>query len=287
MKLGVFTVGTPEYNLEETVDLLKSIGYDGVEWRVKNPPPEAKPDNYSFAGRYWNYNKSTLDIDRIIEQAPQIKEMCEKKDLEIFSLTTYLEPKDIEQIEEVLKASVIMGCKQIRVFPPKYADDQNYNELFAKTQKELEKVVDLAKKYNVRVNLELHHGVIIPSASAAYRLISPFDAKYIGIIYDPGNMVREGFEDYRLGIELLGKYLSHVHVKNAYWKLKDVSEDRVETWEPEWAPIKKGYADLEKLVGVLKKVGYDGYLILEDFTNETDTATKLKENYDYLKELIK
>lgn len=286
MKLGVFTVGTPEYSIEETVDVLKSIGYDGVEWRVQNPPPETKPDNYSFEGRYWSYNKSTLDINRIVELAPVVKDLCEKKGLEIFCLTTYLEPKDIEKIEEVMKAANLMNCKCIRVFPPKYADDQNYNEQFARTQKELEAVVDLAKKYGVRVNLELHFGIIIPSASAAYRLISPFDPKYIGIIYDPGNMVREGYEDYRMGIELLGDYLSHVHVKNANWKLKDVSDDRVETWEPEWAPLKKGYANLEKLVNVLKKSGYDGCLVLEDFTNETDTLTKLKENYNYLKKLI-
>jgi len=286
MKLGVFTVGTPEYTIEETIDVLKSIGYDGVEWRVQNPSPETKPENYTFGGRYWSYNKSTLDIGRIVELAPVVKDLCEKKGLEIFALTTYLEPKDIGKIEEVMKAAVIMNCKRIRVFPPKYDESQNYNVQFARTQKELEAVVALAKKYEVRVNLELHHGIIIPSASAAYRMISPFDPKYIGIIYDPGNMVCEGYEDYKMGIELLGDYLSHVHVKNAIWKLKDTSDDNVDTWEPAWVPLNKGCANLGKLVNVLKKVGYDGYLILEDFTNETDTLTKLKENYTYLKKLI-
>jgi len=47
--------------------------------------------------------------------------------------------------------------------------------------------------------------------------VSDFDLRYIGIIYDLGNMVHEGYENYKLGLELLGDYLSYVHVKNAVW----------------------------------------------------------------------
>ena len=35
------------------------------------------------------------------------------------------------------------------------------------------------------------------------------------MILDPGNMAQEGFEDYRIGAELLGPYLAHVHIKNS------------------------------------------------------------------------
>lgn len=286
MKLGVFTVGTPEYSIEETVDLLGNIGYDGVEWRVKNPPPESKPEDYSFERRYWSFNKSTLDIDKIYEQAPYIKDLCRSKNIEICSLTTYLEVKDIAKIEEVLKAAAVMGCRQIRVNAPQYAKDRNYNELFAETQKYIENIEALCVKYKVKVNFEIHMGNIIPSASAAYRLVSPFNPQYIGIIHDAGNMVHEGFENYRLGIELLGDYLSHVHIKNACWKLKSTNAEGVENWGPEWAPLKKGYADLAQLIGELKKSGYNGYLSVEDFSNASDTVEKLRDNLEFLKKLL-
>lgn len=286
MKLAVFTVGTPEYDLEETVDVLKKAGYDGVEWRVKNPPPAEKPEDYTFERRYWSYNKSTLDVDNIIEIAPQVKELCAKKGIEICSLTTYLGVTDLAQIENVMKAAVIMECKQIRVNAPSFSKDQNYNELFASTQKHLSAVETLAKKYKVKVNLEIHMGNIIPSASAAYRLVSPFDSSYIGIIHDAGNMVHEGYEDYRLGLELLGDYLGHVHIKNACWKLRGTSEEGAENWGPVWAPLKKGYADLKRLISELKAAGYDGYLSVEDFSNEAETEDKLRDNYEYLKKLI-
>lgn len=33
MKYGVFSVSMPEYDPEETLKVLKELGYDGVEWR--------------------------------------------------------------------------------------------------------------------------------------------------------------------------------------------------------------------------------------------------------------
>ena len=34
MKFGVFSVSMPEYSPEKSVELLKELGYTGVEWRV-------------------------------------------------------------------------------------------------------------------------------------------------------------------------------------------------------------------------------------------------------------
>lgn len=51
MKFGVFSVSMPEYGIEESVRLLKELGYDGVEWRVAEMP-EKEPENVPFALRY-------------------------------------------------------------------------------------------------------------------------------------------------------------------------------------------------------------------------------------------
>jgi sugar phosphate isomerase/epimerase len=51
-------------------------------------------------------------------------------------------------------------------------------------------------------------------------------------------------------------------------------------------PMKKGSANLAALIKALKKVGYDGWLSVEDFSNEKPTREKLEENIAYLKELL-
>lgn len=285
MKLSVFTVSTPEYGIEETVKVLKELGYDGIEWRIGNPPPAEKPGDYTFERRYWSYNLSTIDVSSVDQTAEEVKRICDKYEMEICSLTTYLLPGDTEAIERVMKAANTMNCKNIRVNVPNYNEKENYNDVFNRAVEQTKGVEKLAEKYGVKVNFEIHMGNIIPSASAAYRFASNFNPNYVGIIFDPGNMVHEGYENYRLGIELLGGYLGHVHAKNALWKLEETTEDGVAVWKPTWAPFKKGYVDFKKLVTVLKDVGYTGYISVEDFSNEEQTYEKLKGNIEFLRKI--
>ena len=97
---------------------------------------------------------------------------------------------------------------------------------------------ELAKKYRIKIAFHIHHGTIIPSASAAFRFISNFSPEYMGVIYDPGNMVFEGYENFRLGLDLLGKYIFHVHVKNAVLCPSADSHNNL-TLSPVWSQTAK------------------------------------------------
>lgn len=287
MKKGVFTVGTPEYDLAELASVLRELGYDGVELRVAGGVPKEKPDGYTYENRYWSYNKGTIDLDSVESEALAAKAIFSRNGLDVCGLTTYLKFWEVESIRRVLKAAGMIGCVNVRVFEPFYDGTENYRVLFDKAARQVGILEALAKEYNVRINFEIHMNTIIPSCSAAYRLVSSFDPRYIGIIFDPGNMVHEGFENYSMGIEMLGEYLAHVHVKNAVWKKVETGADGIEAWKPEWAPLKKGCADLRSLVRLLNAKGYNGYYCLEDFTNETDTRTKLSAFIDFMKEIEK
>ena len=280
MKYSVFTVVTPEYNLEETLSKLKEFGYDGVEWRVKELPKDLTGTE---TPSYWGYNRSTVDLETIEEEAENLKALAEKYGIEICALATYLGSKDSEKVEKVLKAASKMGCPKIRVVAPSYNGSENYNVILKRTIEEVRVLETLAKKYNVKINMEMHMGNIIPSASAAYRLVSNFDSRYIGIIYDTGNIIYEGYEQYKMALEILGEYLDHVHVKNARWVEKEKQEDGTIVWEAQWAPMDKGQAKFSQVAEALKAVGYDGYISSEDFSSEATTDEKLKFGLEYIK----
>lgn len=286
MKLCVFTVCMPEYDMHETVRVLKELGYDGVEWRATSPAPAQKPADYTIGARYWTYNLSNIDIDKIVESAGEVKNLCDRAGLEIPSLATYLKLWDSENIERAMTAAHMMGCRNIRVLAPLYDEKEDYKSLFDRSRLQVKALEGLAGKHGVRILFEIHMGYIIPSASAAFRLVEGSDPDCIGIIYDPGNMVYEGFENYRLGVELLGEYLAHVHIKNGAWKIADIEKDGKETWRPLWVPYKKGMVDIGKVIGVLKGANYSGYLSVEDFSNEEDTYGKLKGNLQFLRDII-
>lgn len=281
MKFSVFTVGTPDLTLSEAVKQLKHHGYDGVEWRVSDRP-QAKPDPMPVREMwYWRYNQCTLELSDLDNEVRLAKSLSDEAGLEISALSTYLNPEHTAEISRLLQAARSINCPRIRLMAPSYRGETDYNQLFATTRRHLETVEKLAAQHGVKVVLEMHHDNIIPSASAVHRLISGFDSRHIGVIYDSGNMVHEGYERYTLGLTLLGDYVDHVHLKDA----RPVqNEDK--SWTVEWCPLGDGMVDFPALLAALKAMGYAGYLSFEDFSNEHSTEEKLAHNIAYIKAIL-
>lgn len=288
MKFGVFSVSMPEYDIPQSVALLKELGYQGVEWRVAEMPASA-PADVPFAQRYWAYNKSTLELRDIRNQAVLAKKLCDEAGLEIFGLTTYLAVSDTEKLTEVLKAARAIGCHQVRAGLVPYdaaKARQPYRELLARLRQDLRALQPLLMENEVKLVLEIHMDTMIASASAAYLALEGLDPNYYGLIFDPGNMVNEGYEEYQKAFELLGPYLAHVHIKNGILEADGLDELGACKWKRRWTPLKKGMANLKHLFEVLVRMGYDGTLSIEDFSNEEPTRDKLARNIAYLQQLL-
>ncbi len=293
MKLSVYTVSLPEYSLEESVAVLKEMGYDAVEWRVDNTKGGGMaatyfanlPEEKKYEMRYWIDNHATLEETDIMNECLKVKKLCDEAGLEICNLATTMRGDD-QVMENILAAAAAIGCKTVRGPMATYDPKKPYAEQFEEYRAYLRHCEPLLKKYGVKFLIETHHGMMISSASSAMRVLEGFDPEYYGLIYDPGNMVYEGYESYELGFEMLGAYLAHVHVKNAALVPDGEDEFGATKYTQAWAPLKKGSANLFALIKALKKVGYDGVLSVEDFSNEKPTREKLEENIAYLKQLI-
>ena len=289
MKLAVYTVSLPEYNLEEAVSAIKEMGYDAVEWRVDSTagiPRSMFPegiDEYAF--RYWLDNKATLNVDDIYNECLKAKALCDAAGLEIVNLATSLRGDDA-RLEAILQAAAAIGCRTIRGPLERYDPEKPYAQQFDGFREYLRHVEPLLRKYGIKLLIETHHGMLVSSASYAMRMLDGFDPDYFGLIFDPGNMVYEGFENYQMGFEMLGKYLAHVHVKNAALVPDGEDEFGAVKYKQAWMPLNKGSANLKAMVAALVKVGYDGTLSVEDFSNEKSSREKLEENVAYLRQLI-
>jgi len=277
-KYAVFTVMCPELDLEQTAALAASLGFDGLEWRVAKRPPEPITEI-----SYWGGNRATVNVDDLDSDLARAKRIADCHGLAMPILGTYMKCHELDLVERAMRAARAVGCLKLRVGPPDYDGSRPYHDLFEEALRDYAKVADLARRYQVQACLEIHMGNITPSASLAHRLVSHFDPAQIGVIFDPGNMVIEGHENYQMGLELLGPYLSHVHAKNCMW-VSTGEKNGVARWEWRMAPVKRGQADWRAVVAALKKVGYDGWVSFEDFS-EGDTREKLAEALAYLKKL--
>ncbi|GGE16392.1 hypothetical protein GCM10011571_17610 [Marinithermofilum abyssi] len=278
MKFSVFTVMTPELTPEELVAALKEYGYDGVEWRMKDVPESAVKEAPSF----WGNNRCSIGESASDWELGRIREWTRQRGLSVVGVTPYLTAGDLEGTERVMRVAKKLGARQIRVGVPWYGPGAKYDELFSQGVEYLRGVEALSGKYAVKGLVETHHGTIAPSVGLAYRLVDGLDPDRVGVLLDPGNMVHEGYEAYRMGMELLGPYLAHVHVKNACW----VRRDGGKSWHVSWCSLADGIVDWKRVLADLKSVGYNGYLCFEDFSDVQPSRVVLKQNIEYLRSLL-
>ena len=282
MKFSVFTVMMPDCNIEKTVQLLHDNQYDGVEWRFIDPDQSKSSEAPSF----WGNNASTVPASSTIEQLQHIAELSKQYGLEQPNLASYIKAGDIAATEQAMKAAQLLGSPSIRIGVPSYDGTIPYKQCLADGRKYIAQVQELAQQYKVRGSIETHHGNIACSASAAVRLVEGFDHNYVGIIYDPGNMVHEGYENYQMGLEIIGDHLTHVHVKNATYKSLTSDDLTAAKWQVEWSAIDTGAVHWPRILKALKAIGYDGWLSMEDFSNSQSTEKLLGHNISYIKSLL-
>ncbi len=199
--------------------------------------------------------------------------VAEGAGLTVAGLGTYIRVCDVDAAETAMRLAGVAGAPRIRVGVGTIGEN-SYSAMFDAAKGFLTEVEALSGDYGIKALVEIHHGTICPSASLAHRLVAGFDPECIGIIFDPGNMVYEGFEDYRIGLELLGPHLAHVHLKNAAYERPEGGG----VWKPRWAPLEDGIVDFEELSAALRGVGYDGWLVVEDFSAVRSSRETLRHN---------
>ena len=282
MKHSVFTVLLPDKNPEEVFELLSELNYDGVELRIKE-----------------DYH---VPPDEILSRVKELDDLKTRYRLEIPVLGTYLSISERALVLPVFEAAKILGVKGVRVsLGPPLDAQQSYWKVLDEVSRELEVFIKSIQPFGVKALFEIHFKTLISSPSLAYLLLKRFDPAQVGVIHDAGNMIVEGREDWKMGVEILGDYLGHVHVKNTSWRKDD-------KWNWSWDELDSGMVNWENVMRALASVNYKGYLsnenlkdvdlpgatgfIGEQLSGDSQKSskpiqTKLAEDLQYLKELEK
>src|SRR5690606_22279594 len=99
---------------------------------------------------------------------------------------------------------------------------------------DLQVLQEIARPLGAQVVIQIHHGNIVATASSARRLVDGLNPDFIAIMHDLGNTTiegREGLLSLKMGLEILGPYLAHVHIKNAVWQRDGEDDDGVAQWK--------------------------------------------------------
>ncbi len=249
-----------------------------AEWRVVDQQDAPEPG-------FWAGNRCTWPLRTLERDVPRIRELTEQAGLEMSGIGGYASCHDRDDVETLLAATAVLGARQVRVRTPGLGDAP-YPELFDGARRAFAWVAERAAHHGVKALVELHHQTIVSGPSAALRLLDGLDTNAVGVIHDLGNLVIEGGEDHRAGLEMLGDLLAHVHVKNCSWHPVATDDDGTVHWEHRWDELATGQADVHAYLRTLKEVGYDGWVTLEDFSTARPLEERTATNLAYLQAAV-
>jgi sugar phosphate isomerase/epimerase len=153
----------------------------------------------------------------------------------------------------------VLGAPRVRLLWPPYEASSHAEEVFAATRQAMERLLPELGRLRLTVVLETHRRSIVPTASAARRLVDGFPPERFAVLFDPANGVTSGLEDPRFAVDVLGEYLAHVQFKNSGW----VREEG--RWDWTWMALEEGLVDWPSLLAHLRRRGWDDWLSNENF----------------------
>ncbi|RLF13470.1 MAG: hypothetical protein DRJ66_07770 [Thermoprotei archaeon] len=269
MKAAVYSLLFRSYKLEDFFRIMQEIGYKAVEIRVHEDGVHLSP----FAS---------------IDEVRVMRKKAEDYGLEICCLSSYARlgrpgdkgRQELKKAISVGRLADIAGAKVFRIKITGYKPEIGYEGIRKLFREQAKELIETLKREGVEVipAVEQHGGGDLAHSTGILKdMLRGFEPEDIGVIFDPGNAVKEGWLPIELQIDMIKEYIKHVHVKNYEWSKERPGEVIA-------SPLSRGIIDWRKVIDELRKIGYKGYLSLEDFRN-IPPEDRAKEALEFFKSM--
>ncbi len=184
-----------------------------------------------------------------------------------FSSDTLAEQKkELEQLRRTIDLAVYFGARSIRVVPGNDRPDT-----IDRIVPWFKQVAEYAEEKNIYMGIE-HEDVdtISGDPKLLRELIEKVGSAYLGVLYEPGNLMVVCNIDYRQALDVLKDYVVHCHFKDC----KKIGEKN------EFVMMGEGDIDFPWIVEQLEAAGYKGDYSLEYEIHEPGPKEGLKPFYE-------
>lgn len=281
MKYSATTVALPELTMLEQARLLQRLGFDGVELRVRRVADAQR----ALPPSIWGFHRNDITPENFKARAGEIAAILKDHGLAMAGIASAVSCLDLEQVKLLLDGCVAVSAPFFRVGAAAGYDGRRpYREIYEETVAGYARVLDLTRGSGVKILLEIHGGTIHPSASLALRIVGQFDPALTGVIFDPQNMVSDGFETTGIAMEQLGPYIAHCHVGGHRPEAGAADADGTVKWTWPGCRMAEGLYHYPAMLAGLKRIGFTGYVSVEDFRS-APVEEKLADALQYLKSI--
>lgn len=274
LPISLFTACAPWLPIDELAPLAAASGCSGLDLACK-------PHRFDTARApgFWDNNAAVLDFDRLDILAPAAARVLSDWQLNCPVLAGYARCTDMAAARRLAAAAHTLSSPRVRLWVPS-AEPGHANDLLAELRAAWRELAQIGAGEGVQFVFETHDNTMATGVSASMRIIEGLDPRHVGVILDIANTVREGCEALPLAVELLGPYLTHVHVKDVVLRTGGSNWSGYTTGV---APLGEGWLRWPTILGILHRGGYRGGLAIENFTGLDRGPSRIGDDVNWLR----
>jgi hexulose-6-phosphate isomerase len=228
-------------SVREKFQLLRNAGFDGVE------PLSAMDQAEVLAAR----DATGLQIPSVCIATHWAKPLSDPNPT--------AREVGLEGLKQGLRDAKAYGASSVLLVPAVVSKQVSYTDAYTRSVAEIKKAVPLAEDLGVAIAIENVWNQFLLSPREAADYVDAFKSPMVKWHFDVGNVVNNGWPEQ--WIQVLGQRIAKIHVKEFSKKLRDTKGLR----EGFKVDLFNGDSDWPAVMGALDAVGYQGWLIAEQW----------------------
>jgi len=238
VKIGMVQQGG---TLKEKFQLLKELGYDGVEL---NSPSDLDPDEVLRAR-----DEVGLPIHGVVDSV-HWQATLSHPDSDVRA-------KGLEALKQAIRDVKHYGGTSVLLVPAVVNEQVSYDEAYERSQAEIRKALPLAEDLQIHILLENVWNKFLLSPLEMARYIDELNSPQVGAYFDVGNVVAFGWPEQ--WIRILGKRIVKLDIKEYSRKLQ------MEQGMYKGFGVKLGDGDVgwPRVMTALREIGFQGWATAE------------------------
>jgi sugar phosphate isomerase/epimerase len=258
----VFSQNLIQIEYPELGDIVKQIGFDGVDLTVR-PGGHVEP--------------RLANVDQV-----RAFEVMEGAGLSVPVITTAITtPTDRSSVPVIAFA----GMSHVPLFRPgvwPYNNTPNVMGRLAEVQRDLAGLVGIGRQYGTAAAF---HNPVGDNVGAAIwdiqRVIEPFDPNSVGYYFDVCNATAEGGDGgWQTALRMALPRIRAVTIQDFTWEKQDAR------WQMSKCPLGQGMVDFPKFFQMLARANYTGPVTLEIGYPAKDMPSALTRDLQYARKLL-
>jgi L-ribulose-5-phosphate 3-epimerase len=224
-----------EGSVAEKLELVKSLGFEGVEID--------SPSNLDVGEAARASKETGVAIHGVIDSIHWQTRLSDPDPA--------VRTKGREALLGALKDAKTVGASTVLLVPGKVTDkdNENFDQVWSRSQEEVRKVLPAAKDLNVKIAIEVVWNDFLTTPEQLVKYIDEFNDPMLGAYFDCSNMLKYGVSSANW-IRKLGKRMLKFDFKGYSHKNK-------------WVPIGEGDENWPEVLEALAEVGYNGWATAE------------------------